>query len=448
MGLGFAAVLVAGGLVLTTSAEIAVTRPTPAYSAAAVRLLGTTIGVGGSFDGFGLSIPLFFYGTAVAQGDSFHTVPYPAQINLNYPVVSVLPVVTDIPYWPQTLKRSESVGAGFLEQDIAGTPAGDKVTIIGMSQGAQVAEIARADMAKDPRYLARAGDYTFTLIGDPYQPNGGILARFTSWSDLPLLGELFPFGRPGSSDSPFETTVYQNQYDGFADFPAYFNVLAVANAVAGILFEHILPGYVLESSDSPNAVSTTVGNTSYVTIPQYLPLLTPFRVGGARRFVDALDPVLRVFVEMGYDRAADPSQVREFSWTTPPEKRQAALDALPDALARSSAILRGQPYTPTVPQPVVSPDEPATPVTDHPVRAVDTSPGAQVVRPVVEKLSQAGSNAALQLAKVLNNIPRDTPPVSPQVLRHASRVSESPAPAAAIDSARRPSRSDGADRAN
>lgn len=400
------AVLLAGAVVVTESAGVTVSHPTSTCSAA-VRLLGTTIGVGGSFDGFGLSIPLFFYGTAVAQGESFHTVPYPGQLNLNYPVVSDLPVLSAIPYWPQSLKRSEGVGAGFLEQHIASTPASDadKVTVIGMSQGAQVAEVVRADLAKDLDYVANADYYTFVLIGDPYQPNGGILARFTSWSDLPVLGDLFPFGRPGPSDSPFQTTYYRNQYDGVADFPAYFNLLAVANAVVGILFEHLLPGYFLESSDSPNAVLAKVGATTYVTIPQRLPLLEPLRLAasvvGAQRLVDALDPVLRVLVEMGYDRTADPSQVKQFSWTTPPEKLHEALEQLPGAIEQSLENLGGATFTPTVPQPVVSNAEPATPITVHPVRPVDMSPEAQAVRQVVVALSQTGSNVTQQLATLL-----------------------------------------------
>ena len=400
-------VLFGGGVVIVVSAGATFSTPTSAYTAA-VRLLGTSIGVGGSFDGLGLTIPLFFYGTVVPQGDSFHTVPYPAQINLNYPIISDLPVLSDLPYWPQTLKRSEAVGAGYLEQDIAATQAGEKVTIIGMSQGAQVAEIARADMVKDPNYVANAQSYKFILVGDPYQPNGGILARFTSWSDLRVLGNLFPFGRPGPSDSPFQTTLYQNQYDGFADFPAYFNVLAIANAVVGIVFEHILPGYVLESSDSPNAVSTTVGNTTYVTIPQYLPLLAPLRAVasliGAQRFIDALDPVLRVFVEMGYDRTADPSQVKEFSWITPPQKVREALEELPSAIEQSLAILGGATYTPTVPQPVVSATEPPTPVTEHPAQLPDTSPVAQRVRQAVVNLSGALSNLTQPVAELLQTL--------------------------------------------
>jgi PE-PPE domain len=400
-------VLFAGGVVIAVSAGATFSTPPSAYTAA-VRLLGTSIGVGGSFDGLGLTIPLFFYGTVVPQGDSFHTVPYPAQINLNYPIISDLPVLSDLPCWPQTLKRSEAVGAGYLEQDIAATQAGEMVTIIGMSQGAQVAEIARADMVKDPTYVANAQSYKFILVGDPYQPNGGILTRFTSWSERRVLGNLFPFGRPGPSDSPFQTTLYQNQYDGFADFPAYFNVLAIANAVVGIVFEHILPGYVLESPDSPNAVSTTVGNTTYVTIPQYLPLLAPLRavvsLVGAQRFVYALDPVLRVFVEMGYDRTADPSQVKEFSWTTPPEKKREALQELPSAIEQSLAILDGATYTPTVPQPVVSATEPPTPVTEHPAQPLDTSPVAQRVRQTVVNLSEALSNLIQPVAELLQAV--------------------------------------------
>jgi hypothetical protein len=377
----------------------------PIVSQAAVQLVNTTIGVGGSFDPLGLSIPLFFYGTTVPQGDSFHVVPYPGQINVEWPVISALPGLSGVPYWPHSLKQSERIGAGYLEQDIAKQASGEKIAILGMSQGAQVAEIARADMAKDPAYVAHAGDYTFTLIGDPYQPNGGILSRFTSWSRMPILGDLFPLGRPGPSDSPFQTTVYQNQYDGFADFPAYFNPLAVVNALLGIMFEHVLPGYVLESKTSSNTVSTTVGNTTYVTFPQRLPLLAPLRLAasliGAQRLVDAMDPVLRVIIESGYDRTADPGQVKQFSWTTPQAKISAALKELPGAFAQSMQILRTGSYMPTLPQPVVDATEPATPTTEHPAKSVDNSPLAKAIRQSVVNLTAALTNITRPVAKVL-----------------------------------------------
>ncbi|MBU9766618.1 PE-PPE domain-containing protein [Mycobacterium sp. TNTM28] len=403
--------LLAGGVV-AASVGVGVSTPTATYSAS-VRLAGTTIGVGPSFEGFGLSIPLPFYGGVVPDGDSFHTVAYPAQMTVSIPIISDLPGLSDIPYWPQSLKRSEQIGAGYLLQDIAAAPTGDKLTIIGLSQGTEVAELARTAMAKVPNYVANADNYEFVLIGNPYQPNGGLLTRFTAWKDLPILGDLFPLGRPGPSDSPFKTTYYQNQYDGVVDFPAYFNLLSIANQVPGMLFGHVFPGYVLERPDTANAVVTQVGNTTYVMLPQYLPLLAPLRIPasliGAERFVDAIDPVLRVFVEMGYDRTADPSLVKEFSWTTPEEKVQEALDALPGAFAQSLAILGGEPYVPTLPAPVVSGAEPS-PWIEHPIDPVDDSPWAHAVRHAVEDLTRSLSEATRPLADVFQAIGGATSP--------------------------------------
>ncbi|BBX27501.1 PE-PPE domain-containing protein [Mycolicibacterium alvei] len=399
--------VMAGGVVVAVSAGVTVSTPTATYSAA-VRLTGTTIGVGASYDAFGLSVPMFFYGTTIPEGDSYHTVPYPAQISLSLPVISDLTGLSDLPYWTQSLKRSEQIGAGYLLQDIATIPTGEKVTVIGVSQGTQVAEIARTQMAKDPNYVANADNYEFVFIGDPYQPNGGILARFTSWSSLPVLGDIFPFGRPGPSDSPFTTTYYQNQYDGIADFPAYFNVLSLANAIAGTPLGHTFPGYVLEYPDAPNAVSTQVGNTTYVMLPQYLPLLAPLRIPaaliGAERLVDAIDPVLRVFVEMGYDRTADPSRIKEFSWVTPDRKIHEAMDALPGAFEQSLAILGGEKYIPTLPQPIVSGAEPDAPVPEHPADPVGTSPFEQALRRVVVDAGTVLTDATRPLAKVLQTI--------------------------------------------
>ncbi len=438
---------------------MSLTVPARVYHAA-VRMLGTTIGVGPSFDGFGLSIPLLFNGTVIPVGDVFHTVPYPAQINFDYPIISDLPALSDLPYWPHSLKQSERIGAGYLEQDLdrhlAAAPAGAKVTVIGYSQGSQVAEIARADMATNPAYTANADDYEFVLVGNPYQPNGGILARFTSWSDTPVIGDLFPLGRPGPSDSPFRTTYYQNQYDGVADFPAYFGLLSLANALTGIVFEHVLPGYVFDDPGEPGAVSTTVGNTTYVTIPHLLPLLAPLRLAaslvGAQRFVDALDPILRVFVEMDYDRTADPRQVKEFGWTRPPEKMREALDALPAAFAQSRAILCGATYTPTVPTPAVSDVEPETPVTEHPGKPVDNPPGVQAVRDTVVGVSDGLAVATQSVAGVLRSVtghpPSPSAPDSVDALAAGDETdtpSESAPGASTADVADEPSRGESPD---
>ncbi|KHO27675.1 PE/PPE family protein [Mycolicibacterium setense] len=436
--------LLAAGVVVAVSAGVTVSTPTATYSAA-IRLAGTTIGVGPSYDAFGLTIPMMFYGSIVPEGDSFHTVPYPAQISISIPIISDLPGLSDLPYWTQSLKRSEAIGAGYLLQDIAATPADDKVKIIGVSQGTQVAEIARNEMAKIPEYVANADNYEFIFVGNPYQPNGGILTRLAALSDLPVLGDIFPLGRPGPSDSPFETTYYQNQYDGLADFPAYFNVLALVNSLAGQAFGHAFPGYVLEYPDAPNAVTTKVGNTTYVMLPQYLPLLAPLRIPasliGAERFVDALDPVLRVFVEMGYDRTADPSRVKEFSWFAPDDKVAGALNELPAAFRKSVDILRGERYIPTLPQPVVTDTEPETPLPEHPVEPVGTSPFEQGLRKITEDIGGALSNATRPLAAVFQAIGEATQPpkavqpvMSPKAVQPVDRTAtEWSAPLARVD---------------
>nr|MDT0526986.1 hypothetical protein [Streptomyces sp. DSM 41633] len=130
---------------------------------------------------------------------------------------------------------------------------------------------------------------------------------------------------------------------------------------------------------------------------------------GAERFVDAIDPVLRVFVEMGYDRTADPSRVKEFSWTTPDEKIHEALNALPGAFEQSLAILRGEKYVPTLPQPVVSDAEPDTPLPEHPADPVGTSPFEQALRQVVVDVGTVVTGATRPLAKVFQDIGGRTP---------------------------------------
>lgn len=60
----WASMLFAGGLVVAVSAGVTVSTPTATYSAA-IRLVGTTIGVGPSFDAFGLTVPMLFYGSTI-----------------------------------------------------------------------------------------------------------------------------------------------------------------------------------------------------------------------------------------------------------------------------------------------------------------------------------------------------------------------------------------------
>ena len=61
--------------------------------------------------------------------------------------------------------------------DLAGALTGDLSTAL---SGA-LSGVLGAGGTIGAAYVANADDYRFILVGNPYQPNGGILARFTSW---------------------------------------------------------------------------------------------------------------------------------------------------------------------------------------------------------------------------------------------------------------------------
>lgn len=353
---------------------------------AGVDLTGVTLGLGGTGDGQAHTLPYNFgYAptpeglveaaftmlqvvgvlpnlgykppahSVVPDGDTFKAVEYPAVV----PFLDAL--FRGAGY---SLADSVETGAENMLKALQDVPAGEKVTIVSISQGTMAAERVRAELA---RRLANGEQNVpnpeFKMIGNPYRPDGGLLTRFAFLSPLSaILG--IPFERPGPADSPFKTTDYANQYDGFADFPKYANPLAIVNALAGIVIQHGFPGYFAGDPNDPNRVETTVGNTTYVTFPKTLPLLAPFRIPlsliGAERFVDFLEPVLRVFVEMGYDRTADPSKTQQLQLFTPLSKVTEALSKLPAAIAQSLDILKTGKYTPTLPKPIVSPETSTT----------------------------------------------------------------------------------------
>jgi PE-PPE domain len=59
---------------------------------------------------------------------------------------------------------------------------------------------------------------------------------------------------------PYHTDVYTQEYDGFADFPKYpADVLADANAIAGILYEHLTYADLSQQAIADAIPLTTTG---------------------------------------------------------------------------------------------------------------------------------------------------------------------------------------------
>jgi hypothetical protein len=225
-----------------------------------------------------------------------------------------------------TLDTSLARGVTQLDNAITAVlgpaPSAKVVSVFGVSQSAIIASMEM------PKLLAEGYNSTnafFTLIGDPSNPNGGLIARFPGVS-VPSLGITFGTSTPSND---FPTTIWTLEYDGFADFPRYpIDFLADLNAVAGISFVH---GTYLDLTPSQLASAYTLsqsGNpsmTTYKMLPtQNLPLLAPLRaipmIGNP--LADLVQPDLKYLINWGY---GDPN----FGWSTSPADIQTPFGFLP-----------------------------------------------------------------------------------------------------------------------
>jgi hypothetical protein len=176
---------------------------------------------------------------------------------------------------------------------LAGTANGGDVTVFGYSESATVAMY-------EETLLSLTGDVnpdqlTFVLVGDPSNPDGGLYERLV----------------PGvTEDFPYQTDVYTQEYDGFADFPQYpSDTLADLNALAGMLYDHLTYAD-LTPQQIADAIplETTGGDTDYYIIPtDYLPLLEPLRLMGepGNQLADLLQPDLSILVNLGYGNLSE-----------------------------------------------------------------------------------------------------------------------------------------------
>lgn len=219
----------------------------------------------------------------------------------------------------RSLPLNVSVSEGVQMLDAAITQqigAGNNVLVQGYSQSSIIASLEMRNLAAAGNPYT-TGQLAFNLLGDPMNPNGGLLARFPGLS-FPALGLDFYGATP--ADTPYRTVIYSLEYDGFADFPRYpIDIFADANAVAGIVFVH--PNYPhLDPATLPPgdivALSTPGynGNTSYyMVLTPNLPLLDPLRaipvIGNP--LADLLQPDLTYLVNWGY---GDPA----FGYSTSP----------------------------------------------------------------------------------------------------------------------------------
>jgi hypothetical protein len=229
-----------------------------------------------------------------APGYSLEPVFYPAEL---YSINGI----KNLP-----LNQSVAEGVTLLNDHITQLTGpnseGQDVAVFGWSQSATASSLEMDNLAALPADERPSPDQlAFVLLGDPNNPNGGLLERFDGLTS-PSLGITFSGATPSDL---YPTNIYTLEYDGFADYPQYtLNLLADINAAMGVDYVH--PYYLNETpSEIANAIQLATDGpteTTYHIIPTTtLPLLDPLiQLGVPSPIIDLVEPDLKVLVNLGY----------------------------------------------------------------------------------------------------------------------------------------------------
>jgi hypothetical protein len=311
-----------------------------------VTLVNTVIGIGGGKDTTSERLLLKLNGAVVPPGYSYIGSPYPATLDMTNSVRVGMPALRE-----------------NLDDTLAGSPG--KILVVGYSEGALLAQQLKRDLARSTNPPSRL-DLSFLEIATPFNPNGGIYARFPGLNIPGVIPGLAIPGMGPDQPTQYDTTFIINEYDPYGDFPAYFNPVALLNSLLGHEYAHVDRSYnPMDPYAEDNLVKEVPngagGTDTYILVPNpQLPLLGPLRDIAARlgvtpvseRFLGFIEPLLRVIVDMAYtDRLYLNPEVRKpFSLITPPHKVLEALNAVPGALREGVQNLLGRKRTPAVPE--------------------------------------------------------------------------------------------------
>jgi PE-PPE domain len=203
--------------------------------------------------------PFASYGSGLPTPEGLYPLTGVHTLQLNYP--------SDASGFPS---QDTSVGQGItilahtIESDVA---SGKTDTVLGYSQSSTIAGLTMEKLVDDNMTSSvpvTQDDVHFLLLGDPSNPNGGLLSRFDGFTlsnvdhtvvsdplNLPALGVSFDGATPASD---YVTTMYSMEYDGFTDFPRYpINFLSDLNAFLGIATIH---GTYLNGGDGTYGLGT------------------------------------------------------------------------------------------------------------------------------------------------------------------------------------------------
>jgi len=252
--------------------------------------------------------------TALVMGPSGFPVPPPTYLDtvndlfLHLPAENVIPLTTPEGLYPVTgvntlpLDSSVAQGEATLNNAIQYqvNDLGNHVEVFGYSQSSVISSLLMSQLQTEG---ISPNDVSFTLVGDPNNPDGGMLERFVGLS-IPSFGATFSGATPSDL---YPTDIYTNEYDGFADFPRYpIDILSDLNALLGIGYDHAtyldpIPGSQLMD------LGTFGDTTYYMNTDPTLPLLDPLQVIPiiGKPLYDLLEPDMRILVNLGYGSITD-----------------------------------------------------------------------------------------------------------------------------------------------
>ena len=211
-----------------------------------------------------------------------------------------------IDYSQEALLTESALRDGVAKTITAVRGTNGDLVIIGESMGSMVAWRTAEKLAGSPD--APTGDVRVVLIAPP---EVGVAEYFAEGTYIPILNYRITRIRA----SGYDTTVVIGEYDGWSDPPDRpWNLIASANALAGIAYVHGPPSFTVNPADVPAQYISSDGNlTTYLAPTTHLPLTQVLRdVGVPGTFVDKADDVLRPIVDAGYVRHDSPGDTRPY----------------------------------------------------------------------------------------------------------------------------------------
>lgn len=202
------------------------------------------------------------------------------------------------------LDLSVDEGVASLLAAVAVVPDGDRLVLIGVSQGDIVLSLVE-------RALIAAGSQRDVLFVRMAGPSG----------DTGVMGRNWGFKLPGLSfvtrppESPYDQIVLNHEYDGLGHWPArQLNALAVLNAVMGMLAFHNPGSYAVDLSTFPESDITTTVNSLGATTTTYLiratgllPLLRPLQaLGMDEDLLSEWQRALKPIIDSAYETPTAP----------------------------------------------------------------------------------------------------------------------------------------------